>query len=425
MRVTDLLRTMDIFEHLPSDELEKIARLLRERRLAEDQVLCREGDPGDAMFIVTGGKIRLATMDGAGSEKVLAYFSDGQFFGEMSLLTGEPRSASAIAETESRVLVLPKEDFDSLLSNNTQIMREMLKVVSERTMQTNQQLMSDEGAATVTAGAGQIFVVYSPRGGSGKSTVAVNLAATLAQQYPERVAMFDLNLTFGHAALLLNAAPRTSLAQVPPESLATLDRQSLARYLTVLPSTLHLLVGGTKPEEGEQVTGEHVRAALTVMKRQFVATVIDGAGNFSDPTLAALERADRVVVVATPELNTLRDIREMQRIFAEVVHVEKSKMFYLLNHYQPFKVLTREQFEQALEQSVNAEVPHAGEGIVKAALKGEPLVIGEKNSPFTRAIEKLAQDLTPAELRATRGKAGSPAEAGRAPSLLGGIFRRG
>src|SRR6185295_114906 len=127
MRVTDLLRTMDIFQALPSEELEPIAQLLRERRLLEGEVLCRQGEPGDALFIVTGGRIRLSTMDPSGNEKVLTYFTDGQFFGEMSLLTGAPRSASAMAETGSQVLVLQKHDFDELLASHTQIMREMLK----------------------------------------------------------------------------------------------------------------------------------------------------------------------------------------------------------------------------------------------------------------------------------------------------------
>src|SRR4051794_31187507 len=55
MRVTDLLRTMDIFEALPAEELATIASLLRERRLRESEVLCRQGEVGDALFIVTGG----------------------------------------------------------------------------------------------------------------------------------------------------------------------------------------------------------------------------------------------------------------------------------------------------------------------------------------------------------------------------------
>src|SRR6185312_477948 len=112
MRVTDLLRTMDIFEALASDELERIAQLLRERRLLEGEVLCRQGEPGDALFIVPGGRIRLSTMDPSGNEKVLTYFTDGQFFGEMAVLTGAPRSASAYASSDVRLLQLRKDDFD-------------------------------------------------------------------------------------------------------------------------------------------------------------------------------------------------------------------------------------------------------------------------------------------------------------------------
>src|SRR5579884_2194664 len=121
MRVTDLLRTMDIFEALPAEELERIAQLMRERRLAEGEVLCQQGEAGDALFIVTGGRIRLSTVDPSGNEKVLTYFTDGQFFGEMALLTGAPRSATATAETDSQVLVLHKEAFDNLLRAHAQI----------------------------------------------------------------------------------------------------------------------------------------------------------------------------------------------------------------------------------------------------------------------------------------------------------------
>src|SRR5258708_24331839 len=122
MRVTDLLRTMDIFEALPSEELETIAQLLRERRLGEAEVLCRQGDPGDALFIVTGGRIRLSTTDPSGNEKVLTYFTDGQFFGEMSLLTGSPRSATAPAETHTQVPVPDKPSFDHPPARHPEIM---------------------------------------------------------------------------------------------------------------------------------------------------------------------------------------------------------------------------------------------------------------------------------------------------------------
>jgi CRP-like cAMP-binding protein len=402
MRVTDLLRTMDIFEALSSEELETIAQLLRERRLDEAEVLCRQGDPGDALFIVTGGRIRLSTTDPSGNEKVLTYFTDGQFFGEMSLLTGAPRSATASAETDSQLLVLDKAAFDELLAGHPEIMREMLKVVSQRTLQTNQQLLADEPGSTVSMGPGRVFVVFSPRGGSGKTTLAVNLAARQAQDQPERTALLDLSLTFGHAAALLGLEPETSLAAVPAESLADFDRRTLGQYLVEHPTGLQVLVAGTRPEEGEVVTAAHVRAALGAMKRQFSAIFVDCGSSFDEPTIAALELADKVILLGAPELNSLRDVRECQRVFGEIIHLEKDKLCFVLNQPQPHAALSRMQFETALEQEMFMELPHAGEAAHKAAARGEPLVTAAPGSAFAKAIEKLAHTLLPPEPKNTR-----------------------
>jgi CRP-like cAMP-binding protein len=400
MRVTDLLRTMDIFEALPSEELETIAQLLRERRLAEAEVLCRQGDPGDALFIVTGGRIRLSTTDPSGNEKVLTYFTDGQFFGEMSLLTGAPRSATATAESDSQLLVLDKEPFDQLLASRAQIMREMLKVVSQRTLQTNQQLLADEPGNAVTVGAGHVYAIFSPRGGAGKTMLAVNMAAQHALEQPERTALLDLSLTFGHAAALLDLEPETSLAAVPAESLADFDRRTLGQYLIEHPTTLQLLVAGTRPEEGELVTAAHVRAALGTMKRQFSATFVDCGSSFDEPTIAALEMADVVLVVCTPELNTLRDVRECQRVFGEIIRLDMKRVCFVFNHNQPFAVLGREQFESALEQPMNFELPHAGESAYKAANRGEPLVLANSGASYSKTVERIRRALVPLDGKA-------------------------
>jgi CRP-like cAMP-binding protein len=402
MRVTDLLRTMDIFEALPAQELETIAQLLRERRLAESDVLCRQGDPGDALFIVTGGRIRLSTTDPSGNEKVLTYFTDGQFFGEMSLLTGAPRSATATAETDAQLLVLDKRAFDQLLASDAQIMREMLKVVSQRTLHTNQQLLADEPGNAVTVGAGRVYAIFSPRGGSGKTTIAVNLAVQQALEQSDRTALVDLSLTFGHTAALLGLHPETSLAAVPAESLEDFDRRTLGQYMVEHPTGLQVLVAGTRPEEGEVVTAAHVRAALGTMKRQFSAIFVDCGSTFDEPMIAALEMADRVLVICTPELNTLRDIRECQRVFGEIIRLDTKRIDFIFNHNQPFAVLGREQFETTLEHTMLFELPHAGEAAYKAATRGEPLVLSSGGSAFSKAIEKLVRTIVPAEPRTAR-----------------------
>src|SRR5919199_5854410 len=108
--IIDVLRSMDLFGHLPEEELPKIARLLREQKARENELIFGQGDPGDALYIVLQGRVRIATSDNSGRERVLAFYGPGEFFGDMAVLTGAPRSATARATTPVRVLQLRKDD---------------------------------------------------------------------------------------------------------------------------------------------------------------------------------------------------------------------------------------------------------------------------------------------------------------------------
>ena len=116
MKLTDVLRTMEIFSELSDVELERVGKLFRERRASENTVLFRQGDVGDCLYIVQEGRVKIATADSIGKEKVLAFFGEGGLFGEMALLTGAPRTATATCATDVRLLALRKEDFDKLLA---------------------------------------------------------------------------------------------------------------------------------------------------------------------------------------------------------------------------------------------------------------------------------------------------------------------
>src|SRR5262249_45324279 len=188
--------------------------------------------------------------------------------------------------------------------------------------------------STVSVGAGRVYAVFSPRGGSGKTTLAVNMAIHQALEQPERTALLDLSLTFGHTAALLGIRPETSLADIPAETLSDFDRRTLGRYMTPHGTGLQLLVAGNRPAAGEAVTAAQVRAALSTMKRQFSGTIVDCGSRFDEPTIAALEMADRVIVLCTPELNTLRDVRECMRVFGEIIRLDNTRVSFVFNNYQ-------------------------------------------------------------------------------------------
>ena len=100
----------------------------------------------------------------------------------------------------------------------------------------------------------KVFAVYSSKGGAGKTTIAVNLAVALAQQNPEQVGMLDLSLTFGHTPILLDLQPRAGLSSIGVDALPRLDREAFLHYLVPHASTLRLLPGAARPEDGEVVT---------------------------------------------------------------------------------------------------------------------------------------------------------------------------
>src|ERR671933_1583575 len=318
-RVLELLRSMDLFGDLGESELSRIARLLKEHKVSENEVIFNQGDPGDGLYIVLQGRVRIATTDSFGRERVLAFYGPGEFFGDMAVLTGAPRSATASASSDARLLQLRKDDFDVLVATNISVMRAMMQVMVERQAAMNTRLTQEVGATQGDV-RGQVTVVFSPRGGSGQTVLATNLAVALAELTPDRVVAVDLDLLFGHMALLLDLVTRTGLAAISPAAIRALDRDNLAYYLSKHPeSSLWVLTGTLRPEESELVTGEHVRAIIELLRRQFVHVIVDAGSRFSEPCLAAIESAERVLVVCTPEAVPVRDTRECQRVLRDLL----------------------------------------------------------------------------------------------------------
>jgi MinD-like ATPase involved in chromosome partitioning or flagellar assembly len=395
---TELLKTIGMFSQVSDDDLQQIAGLLKEKRVAKDAVICRQGEAGDALYIVQSGRIKSATTDAVGRERVLSFYTDCQFFGEMAILNGEEYPATRQAVADSRLLVIQKEDFEQFLGLNVQVMLQMMKVVAERQAVTSARMVRSEGADSIAMtgpSGGKVFTVFSPKGGVGKSTVATNLAVSLAHQHAESVVLVDLSLTFGHTLLLLNLVPKSSLASTTADALKKMGLQEgIAYYLAVHPSSsLRVLAGSTRPEEGESVTGEAAKVVIEELKKHFSYVVVDTSSTFTDPVLAALESADRVLMLCTPEISVLRDVRECQRVFNDVVHMTRDHVLYLMNNIYPHKGLSKAQFEDALQQSLYMELPYGGDVPLKASLRGEAFVETQSGSSLAKAIQKLGSQL--------------------------------
>jgi pilus assembly protein CpaE len=313
---------------------------------------------------------------------------------------------SAVAVDNARVWRLARADFDALLGRHEGLLRSLAALISERQAQANARLAAETAPDEARTQRGYVTAVYSPRGGAGVTTLAVTLAIALAEGHPDDTVLLDLDVLFGHALSNLWMEPRGVLAQASPVTLQALERAGLDFYLMAHPSSLRIFPAASRPEEGQAITGEHIRAALISLRRHFGHIVLDLPHGFSEVTLAGLELADRVLLVATPEQVTLHDVLECRRIFGEVLRLRPERIGYVLNHPSPYAGVPAGEFAAATAASW-AEIPFGGEGPSTAALRGESLLNTRPNNPVTRAAVAFA-DTIATEARELAALAGRP-----------------
>jgi CRP/FNR family transcriptional regulator, cyclic AMP receptor protein len=128
---TESLRHCSLFAHVDAPTLETVAGTLRRRRFKRNGVIFHQGDPGDSLFILESGRVKVVVLSSEGDEDaIIATLSPGMFFGELALLDGAARSASAIAVEPSETLVLDRDSFDRLMDTEPRFRRAILAALA-------------------------------------------------------------------------------------------------------------------------------------------------------------------------------------------------------------------------------------------------------------------------------------------------------
>lgn len=132
MSVATTLQAIPLFAHLTDEELARMGELTRQRKHPKGSVILFEDDPGDALYVVIEGQVKVVLIGEDGREVILATLADGDFFGEMSLIDDKPRSAHVIAMETSNLLVLRRDDFQRCLEDNPRIALGLLRALTKR-----------------------------------------------------------------------------------------------------------------------------------------------------------------------------------------------------------------------------------------------------------------------------------------------------
>ncbi len=246
---------------------------------------------------------------------------------------------------------------------------------------------------------GKVICVFSLRGGSGTTSIAVNLAAALAQLYESAVPLVDLALEASSDSLMLDLIPKFTLSNLAREDISAIDSELLNEYLTPHASGIRLLAAPASPVLAEFVTPKLIQTILPRLKRGFAHTVVDTAHHLSELNLAAFDVSDHIVLVLTPDMLATRATTTALETFRSLAYPIE-RLMIVLNWVFPRRGLPQKEIEAALGQPISLVIPHDSEATVRAINEGVPVIIAQPNTPWAYEIEKLAHRLTTPDVRA-------------------------
>lgn len=237
---------------------------------------------------------------------------------------------------------------------------------------------------------GRIVTVFSPKGGTGKTVTATNLAASFAKHEKKRTLLLDLDLQFGDAAIMLGLEPEKTiydLVTAPGE----LDSEKLAGYVTTHACGLDILPAPLRPEDAELVTESKLTRLLEVARESYDVIVVDTSPFFHGPMLATLDRTDELLMLCGLDVPTLKNVRlSMQTL--ELLSFPAQRIRFVLNRANSKVGMSKKDVEGALQVAIRYEVP-SDRAVPLGVNRGQPPAIGEQSSDFARAIRVVSKSL--------------------------------
>jgi len=234
----------------------------------------------------------------------------------------------------------------------------------------------------------RLIVVFSPKGGVGTTSVAVNLSMAMAARQPDQVALVDLGPVFGSVGSHLNVHPRLTIADFARDPLAAGDPQSLKTYLEQS-GPLKVLIGAIGPAAASRVGPDNVGQILETTLLAIPTVVVDGGSYLDSRAQAILELADNLIVVVAPELPALQTVHAMLEYMHEA-GVSAPEPVIVLNEVFGKPVLTTGDIEGALGKRVTIRIPYDQALFQRAVNEGSPVVRLASGSPAAQRFNELA-----------------------------------
>lgn len=233
---------------------------------------------------------------------------------------------------------------------------------------------------------GKILVVYSAKGGSGCTTLATNLALGLNTEETPTI-LVDASLQFGDVGVAMNLQVKNSFADLAARA-GELDGDYVNEILIRHESGLRVLAAPPRPEMADEIRADEVRQVLQFLRHEYAYIVVDTSSMMDDITLAVIDSADLMVLMATPEIPAIKDARLVLDLLG-VLEFPRERVFFVLNKTEKKVGISPEAIGDNLKVSVEGDIPLDIKTVVTSLNKGVPLLVTDRGSIVARQILQL------------------------------------
>ena len=265
---------------------------------------------------------------------------------------------------------------------------------------------------------GSVIVVFGPKGGIGTTMLAVNLAVGLHQRSDaNKVIVVDASLQFGDVGVFLNLSPNRNISDLCA-TVEDLDPDSIDTAALAHASGIRALLAPPRPEMADLVGPDHLKRILEELRKQYDYVVVDTATIINDTILTALDLADRIVLVATPDIPAIKNARLFFEI-TDALNYLPNKIMLVINKVDRRSGITAQMIEDNIKHQVVGQIPLDEVLVLNSINRGVPLMVDQRSKPIGQALQQLAERVA-LEFRRQADAVAFPADDGRKKT---GLFR--